>query len=280
MPENPTIPRTCQHCGKAFLVTRSKSINGRGKYCSRECKELAAVTRVDRTCQVCGTLIEVIPANVAKGFGKYCSRACRDEAQRTSILRTCPHCGESFRVIPALLAKDQGKYCSRACRAAAGHVRRTCQHCRRSFDAVASEVAMGWAKFCCRTCFHESRARVPRICRRCGTSFAIIPSKAAKGRGHFCSRTCAHLWKRDHFVGIGEFTKGIRRLVWDRDKGICHICLSFVPFGPDYHCGHIVDRVLGGSAEPENLTVMCARCNLTKPEHATREEYEAWRLDH
>ena len=68
----------------------------------------------------------------------------------------------------------------------------------------------------------------------------------------------------------------IREQVWDRDKGICQICMSAID-PEDYHCGHIIDRVCGGSDRPENLVVMCAVANTRdKPLTDTLDEYKAW----
>lgn len=65
--------------------------------------------------------------------------------------------------------------------------------------------------------------------------------------------------------------------VFDRDNGICDICTRKLNFG-DFECGHIVDRVCGGSDELDNLVVMCSLCNRAIKElHTTREEYDQWK---
>lgn len=56
----------------------------------------------------------------------------------------------------------------------------------------------------------------------------------------------------------------------------CDVCKRTVSTG-FMHSGHIVDRFMGGSDDPDNLVPMCAYCNQHKPGHATKEEYEAWR---
>jgi hypothetical protein len=53
----------------------------------------------------------------------------------------------------------------------------------------------------------------------------------------------------------------IRRLVWERDGGICHVCQEEIDW-EYYHTGHMVDRCVGGSDRPSNLVVMCNLCNL------------------
>lgn len=68
----------------------------------------------------------------------------------------------------------------------------------------------------------------------------------------------------------------IRKLVYERDKGLCYICKTFVEW-QFYECGHIVDRVCGGSDLPENLVTMCNVCNRgVKPLHKTRKEFDEW----
>lgn len=76
--------------------------------------------------------------------------------------------------------------------------------------------------------------------------------------------------------GTEESWDKIRRFIYDRDKGICYVCKTFVEW-KHYECGHIVDRVCGGSDLPENLVVMCNVCNRNyKPLHATRKEFDEW----
>jgi 5-methylcytosine-specific restriction endonuclease McrA len=67
----------------------------------------------------------------------------------------------------------------------------------------------------------------------------------------------------------------LRQEVWKRDNGFCNVCWSLQSF-VEYELGHIVDRVVGGKDEMDNLVVMCAPCNRMKPFHHSKEEYEAW----
>ena len=67
----------------------------------------------------------------------------------------------------------------------------------------------------------------------------------------------------------------IRLRIWDRDNGVCQVCGERIRF-EHYECGHIVDRVCGGSDLDDNLVVMCSSCNRWKPCHETRQEYDAW----
>ena len=67
----------------------------------------------------------------------------------------------------------------------------------------------------------------------------------------------------------------LRREVYARDKGRCRVCMARV--GRVWDAGHLVDRIVGGSDELDNLVLMCARCNRTlKPITRTRAEAFAW----
>ena len=67
----------------------------------------------------------------------------------------------------------------------------------------------------------------------------------------------------------------LRDRVWKRDKEICQVCLRKIPYS-NYQCGHIIDRVCGGSDRLSNLVVMCCACNQGKPMTQTRSEYLDW----
>lgn len=69
--------------------------------------------------------------------------------------------------------------------------------------------------------------------------------------------------------------RATRKLVYRRDGGICHVCGRDVLWD-GYECGHIVDRVCGGTDRPSNLVTMCIICNRLKPMHESRVEYLAW----
>lgn len=63
--------------------------------------------------------------------------------------------------------------------------------------------------------------------------------------------------------------------VYDRDSAQCHVCGVTVPWSV-YECGHIIDRVCGGSDRLSNLVTMCKACNRMKPCHSNRAEYIDW----
>lgn len=70
----------------------------------------------------------------------------------------------------------------------------------------------------------------------------------------------------------------LRRDVYARDKGRCRVCLARV--GRVWDAGHLVDRIVGGTDDLDNLVLMCARCNRTlKPITRSRAEALAWLED-
>jgi hypothetical protein len=67
----------------------------------------------------------------------------------------------------------------------------------------------------------------------------------------------------------------LRVLVYERDRGVCQVCGDTVDLA-FYECGHIIDRVVGGSDRLSNLVCMGISCNRVKPLTETREAYIAW----
>lgn len=198
-------------------------------------------TCVSLLCQYCGNTFRYRRPTVPQGAGKYCSDACRDRARQSRINCVCLTCGVAFTLRASRIDKGEGKYCSVAC-------------------------------------YRAIHPRIARNCEICGIDFTIPPNIAKIGGGKFCSYQCMGVSQRGEGGPRHPFPPSVRRRVWERDHGICHICQTLVAYNAEYHCGHIVDRSRGGSDKADNLVVMCAHCNLNKPRHGSREEYEAWRL--
>jgi hypothetical protein len=66
-----------------------------------------------------------------------------------------------------------------------------------------------------------------------------------------------------------------RKQVYERDKATCQVCGRQLNWNI-YECGHVVDRVAGGSDALANLVAMCLICNRLKPIHETEEEFNEW----
>jgi HNH endonuclease len=67
----------------------------------------------------------------------------------------------------------------------------------------------------------------------------------------------------------------LRAIVYERDRGTCQVCGDTVDLA-FYECGHIIDRVVGGSDRLSNLVCMGISCNRLKPLTETREQYITW----
>jgi hypothetical protein len=67
----------------------------------------------------------------------------------------------------------------------------------------------------------------------------------------------------------------IRKRIYNKYNGICQVCHTWIPIR-EYECGHIVDRVCGGSDLDENLLCMCVLCNRLKPLHESLADFFNW----
>jgi hypothetical protein len=125
----------CQICRKEFFIYESDIKNGRGKYCSKECMNIAFKEtrlgekhpnwkggKIKHICKDCGREFLVEPSALKHGRGKYCSKECKDMSQQreTNPLRKktkeiCENCGGEFLVMPYVLRNGMGKYCSQKC---------------------------------------------------------------------------------------------------------------------------------------------------------------------
>lgn len=97
----------CKRCGKEFEQWPSRIKDGKGKYCSKECRK----NRVTYSCKGCGRPIIVALSTYKSRSGKqYCSRKCYFEHTNTII--TCRSCGKKFRVWKS---RAWRQYCNNEC---------------------------------------------------------------------------------------------------------------------------------------------------------------------
>lgn len=66
-----SVERTCATCGKTFHIPEHRARDGRGTYCSWECRS----TSREVTCLTCGKSFRIKP-NAIRAGGNYCSRRC------------------------------------------------------------------------------------------------------------------------------------------------------------------------------------------------------------
>ena len=73
--------RTCETCGKTFLIHPCEARTGRGRFCSRACRMerwRRTSRREARTCKQCGRLFTIIPDPRNSAWGQFCSVRCKD----------------------------------------------------------------------------------------------------------------------------------------------------------------------------------------------------------
>ncbi len=80
------IPRTCEQCSTTFYTGLARIKAGNGRFCRRECHNVAHRTLVfvNRTCEWCGARFVAHPHDVAKGWGRFCSRQCAGKVSSPS----------------------------------------------------------------------------------------------------------------------------------------------------------------------------------------------------
>ncbi len=92
------------------------------------------------------------------------------------------------------------------------------------------------------------RPRVPTLGQRTTT----VGGWNADGRGSRHQRGYGSAWER------------IRKEVLDRDAGLCQPCWRAGRYTRGRAVDHIIPRNEGGTDDPSNLEVICARCHAIK----------------
>lgn len=214
--------------------------------------------QVDRTCLTCGTPFRTTRSRVKDGRGKYCSKECKHQAPSKKVQRKCPRCGRAFEVQPSRMKYGRGKFCSAKCKnegfpKRSKKIKLKCPVCQKEFERYSAQKMSEW-QFCSRTCAYKGRSvgLVKRIvtkpynikqvekckkkCTECRALF-IPTSKTQK----YCSRKCFEDAHREHMQGAnnpsyidgrsydkrcyrGSDWDHIRMLVYRRDRYQCQIC--------------------------------------------------------
>jgi hypothetical protein len=163
--------------------------------------------KIKCTCRYCGKQFEIVPSRIKKGRGKFCSKKCRNDWDKSRrIKRICKYCGKSFELTPHKIHNELGKYCSRACAdkgkvkfgivAGSNHpnwkrIKKTCEKCGKTFETYPNIIEYGNGKFCSEECYYKSkRRRIKRICENCGREFEAIPCIVREGYGKYCGIKC------------------------------------------------------------------------------------------
>lgn len=132
------MPVPCAYCGEMFLASPLERAKGKHQFCSRRCKDASITFKEMRTCKHCGTMFM---SRTDNGLGKYCSKDCKRKGSRTRVTVECQYCAKSFYATPYTLNKGWGKYCSQKC-AGLGRRDKNKQHLRTSASYVDWRTAV------------------------------------------------------------------------------------------------------------------------------------------
>lgn len=234
------VTSTCNHCGD--LIQHYPG--NQRKYCSKACAAAARKRRVPpQPCQSCRMLFT--PKYDAQRFcSQRCNATCGARQKRTSgrypakIEVRCEQCG-TIKVLPPSQVKHQNgtqrKYCSRRCQGLAR--RGGMPGYQQSYYVANREKIM---------------AKVVRWRKEHPEAVAEL---AARRRAQ---KTTTEL-EKIHLAAI-----------YDRDRGICHLCCLPVARA-DATLDHVIPLSKGGSHTFENVKLAHAVCNSRKGAKLLRE---------
>lgn len=248
---------TCTACGKKFHVSPSRVKSGRGRYCSRRCKDKAQRGEnapnwrggpVKRICEVCSKEFYITRAKTMGGKGRFCSNECRcialsgeNHPNWRGTNCACEVCGKEFYMNPAHIKRGQGRFCSRKCMGI----------------AYSGENGPCWKGPNC-------------TCEVCGKEFYAKPSWIAKGRGRFCSHKCRAIamsgenspcWRGGirFLLYPPEFNEVLKEQVREGQNHQCFICQLPDKNRKTLAVHHIdYDKV---NNDPGNLVALCSSCH-------------------
>ena len=161
-----------------------------------------------------------------------CSRACHARVMRGSKPRGVCDCGQA-------LPTRRKTACSDACAARHDRARRTDPSRRAAARARQNERR------------HAPSERARRRDAYAAWAAANPDVKANSRHAYRARRRGAHVDDVD------------RRVVWERDNGICHICR--VAADPaDWHLDHVIPLSRGGAHAYDNVAVSHPACNIRK----------------
>lgn len=191
MPQQRTIPRTCQQCGAPFMANAQQVKLGKAHFCSRDCRGASDRKRTICTCEQCGKHYEVSAVHALTA--KYCSRDCQNAARRRLLTLTCEQCGVEYSARPSAIKGH--KVCSVACRDAlkTKRVLCVCEQCGK--EHAVHRFRADRARFCsqsCRAIFINTRATLR--CLECGKEYRVKRYRVREG-SRFCSKACAQRHK-------------------------------------------------------------------------------------
>lgn len=118
------VEKRCENCGDTFEVFQSRADNGRGKYCSTNCRYEG--DRADVECAWCGKEMQIQRHRYERFDKFYCSDECEAEWKAENVVGEKHHqydrvevecyiCGESIEMHPCRLEYTEKFLCSDEC---------------------------------------------------------------------------------------------------------------------------------------------------------------------
>jgi len=151
------IKRNCLNCGKEFETIPSQIKVGKGKFCSRFCRD-----EINRHLPRSEKLITQAKINVLKAHEA--RRGQSSWNKKDKIILVCQFCGNFYEAFPYL--KNKRRFCSR--------------ECSHKFKTTIRGTS------------HPLWKRQLRGCEWCGKEVWVKPAKLQEFR--FCSRQCLGAW--------------------------------------------------------------------------------------
>jgi hypothetical protein len=144
------LQKTCQHCGKEYLVERHRFEKSR--FCSNSCVNQSNRTaeRREITCEACST--KFITTHDHGEWPRFCSRKCFLDVCNRPKEKPCAHCGAVFLARSDIRTDDgYDKYCSKTCSSESKKSgdERTCLNCGNTFYLSQSKMKQRNDEGCC-----------------------------------------------------------------------------------------------------------------------------------
>lgn len=180
------MPIECEYCPKFLSKLQIKQ---KQRFCSRKCKSLSQIRRINLVCAGCGKEFLLKPCWKRKT--NYCSLSCYWNTTRRKQQRKCRVCGKLFLAKEYLIKKGYGFYCSRICqhKTYPQKVKKKCIECGKYVFVWPSHAVL--TKYCSKKCQDDSkRDYVSSVCRKCGKKFELPRGDRDRGRGNFCKYRC------------------------------------------------------------------------------------------
>lgn len=93
----------------------------------------------------------------------------------------------------------------------------------------------------------------------CSYEWLVDRDNQLRGINYFCTLSEYHSKNQRKLM-----TKKLRKQIMERDNYACRKCGKYMPDEVGLHIDHIVPVSRGGKTVPENLQVLCSKCNGSK----------------